>query len=172
VAKDDRRFVIVPREVLTEERYAPLRADRAALGAWLLLYLEADALWPLAPSIPRWVDDEQLALMNGLLTVTGDRYRLAIVDASREAAKDKASRAADARWGNLNDARSNAGSDAPSIPPGNAPSDAQPMLDPMPTKTQTQTESSTVPIGRSAPPGGAREGRGAKSSMSKVGDPR
>lgn len=134
---DERRFVIVPREVLTADEYAAVRSDRATLGAWLLLYLEADVLWPVAPSIPRWVTDAQLEALalTGLLTLEGDdRYRLAIVDASRTAAKAKAAHAARSRWDDLNDARGNA--------PSNAPSNAQPMLDPMPTQTQTQTETS------------------------------
>lgn len=135
MAKDERRFVIVPREVLTDEQYATVRANRSTLGTWLMLYLEADVLWPVAPSIPRWVPDDELAALetSGLLVVAGDRYRLAIVDESRSRAKAKAENAAAARWG---DADSNAPSDAPSIAPSNAREDAQPM----PTQTQTNTQ--------------------------------
>jgi hypothetical protein len=159
MAPDERRFVIVPREVLTSDAYSVVRADRATLGAWLLLYLEADVLWPVAPSIPRWVTDAQLEALalTGLLTLDGDdRYRLAIVDASREAAKAKASHAAKSRWDELNDARGNAPSNAPS----NAQGDARPMLDPMPTQTQTETETYTDSVVRES-----HSARGAEPAL-------
>lgn len=136
------RFVMVPREVLTHADYAAVRADRATLGSWLLLYLEADALWPVAPSLPRWLTDAQLEalVLTGLMALDGeDRYRLAIVDRTRTAAKEKASHAAKTRWDVLNDARSNAPSNAPSNAQTHARGDAQPM----PTQTHTQTRERT-----------------------------
>lgn len=135
MAHDGRRFVIVPRDVLTDPAYAGIRADRALLGAWLMLYLEADMQWPVAPSLPRWLDDPSLdALASaGLVLRDGEeRYRLAIVDASRAAAKAKAEGAAAARW------------NAPSNAPGNAQSNAWTDAQPMPTQTKTETDTKTT----------------------------
>ena len=174
MAKDERRFVIVPREILTAPRYAKVKADRCALGSWLILFLEADALWPVAPGLPRWLGDAELELLtdSGLLTVIddGERYRLAIVDATRSAAKSKAESGAAARWGKQPDAPSIAPSNAPGIAhsnatsigqedrdgpdyerndaPSNAPSNAWGDAQPMPTQTETQTETNNGMVGR------------------------
>lgn len=159
MAKGERRFVIVPREVLTDDRYAAVRADRCALGAWLLLYFEADAAWPLAPSLPRWLTDAELDVIAGcgLLVRDGeDRYRLPIVDASRAAAKRQAEGAAAARWDGVNDARADALSNAGSNAGSNAPRNAQAMLTPMPTQTQTETQTENGLRSRSGRSAGAR----------------
>jgi len=92
---------MVPRDVLDSPAYAAVRGNLDALGAWLLLYLEADALWPVAPSVPRWVSDDALDLLKAadLLSLQGEHhYRLAIVDHSRQQAREKARHAAVERW--------------------------------------------------------------------------
>ena len=157
--KDERRFVIVPREVLTDPAYAAVRADRCALGSWLLLFLEADIVWPVSPALPRWLGDAELELLTGagLMALDGEeRYRLAIVDSARSAAKAKAEAAAAARWGEQPDAPSIAPSNAPGIAPSNPtsngqgtpPSNARGHARPMPTQTQTTDEDSDVLDGR------------------------
>lgn len=177
MAKDERRFVIVPREVLTEDRYAPLRADRAALGAWLLLYVEADIVWPAPAALPRWLADDALELMVRLelLTVTeSDRYRLEIVDVSRETRREAKARrsahakvAADARWSARSNAPSNAPGNAPSIAAGNARASVEHQSS-MPTKTQTQTERISPSIGRGSDI--ARSPRTRDHGLTRIGE--
>lgn len=178
MAKDDRRFVIVPREVLSDERYAGLREDRAVLGAWLLLYFAADAFWPAAAPLPRWVTDEQLELMNGLVDVADDHYRMAIVDDRRTtAAAGKAKRsahasvAARARWNAPSIAQGNAASNAPGSAPSNATGIGRASIEHMPehrTKSKTQTERISTSVGR---PGDIARDPGTKrTGLTRIGE--
>lgn len=153
-ATEDPRFVKVYRTILTDEKFARVRADRAALGTWLLMLLDADAQWPSPASLPRWATDAHIELLASveLIVLDGeDRYRVKGLDAERAKQRAKAKAAADARW--------NAREDAPSIAPSNASSNAQIM----PTQTQTKTETKNVLVGRSVP-----SARGARSASGRA----
>jgi hypothetical protein len=143
-AAEGERYVRVYRTILTDEKFVDVRADRACLGTWLLLLLDADALWPAPASVPRWASDEHVALLSKVELIVlepGDRFRVKGLDAERSAQRAKAKGAADARW------------NAPSNAPSNAQADAKTMP-PNPTKPN---QDSTVLIGSPTPPARARE---------------
>ena len=131
MADPTKRFVKVYREILTDPRFRPLRADRAALGTWVLFLLDADMAWPDPVSLPRWADQDHIDLLVGQGVITlpdPDHYLIHGLDAERERQSEKASHAARVRWAQENDATS--------IALSNAGGNAQTM----PTQTQTQTK--------------------------------
>ena len=117
---DSRHFVKVYRGILRDPKFVEVRSDRACLGTWLLLLLEADAFWPDPASLPRWAEQDHIDLLErvGLVIVEADdRYRIKGLDAERNAQRTKASHAAQSRWHSAEHGASNAPSDAPSIAP-------------------------------------------------------
>ena len=80
-----RKFVKVYRDLADE--YPTIYDDAEALGTYVQLLMDADALWPMRPQVPRRVKDEPLrrVLDSGLVTEEEHgRYSIKGLDRLRE----------------------------------------------------------------------------------------
>ena len=80
-----RKFVKVYRDLADE--YPTIYDDAEALGTYVQLLMDADALWPMRPQVPRRVKDEPLRRVLGSGLVTEEehgRYSIKGLDRLRE----------------------------------------------------------------------------------------
>ncbi len=89
------------------EEFQAIYEDDRTLATWVRLLLQADASWPLRPPLPRSVKARPLAVLvdAGLVSVSGDTYRIRGLDAERNRRSDAGRIGAVKRWqsdGNAN----------------------------------------------------------------------
>jgi hypothetical protein len=143
----DDAFVMVPHRLSRDPRWAAVYADRETLGAWLQMFLTADACYPNPAPLPRLPDGvlELIVAAGFIQTLPGDRYVWAGLSEARSAKSDQAREAARARWGN---AAGIAASNAAGMRRAMLPAHAQHAIsnaESMPTKTKTEKVPSLVP---------------------------
>ena len=94
-----RMFVPIYRDLMNE--YPAIYDDAAALGTYVQMLMDADALWPARPQVPRRVTDEQLGKLTecGLVTLEEhDRYSIKGLDKRRQAQSEMGRDAALRGW--------------------------------------------------------------------------
>jgi hypothetical protein len=100
--RDERKYVRVYYEVITDDKFAGIYDDDRCLATWLRLLLLADAMWPAPADLPRSAQPKAVALLAsvGLIDVDGHRFRIHGLDAERTARSNAARTAAGTRWSN------------------------------------------------------------------------
>jgi hypothetical protein len=86
-------YVRVYSSIITDERFATVYPDAAALGTWLQLLLVADGTYPAPAPIPRRVSDRNLGVLvdAGLIELCeNDHYRIHGLEAEREKIRSSA----------------------------------------------------------------------------------
>lgn len=102
--------------IRSDERFAGVYSDDAALAAWLRLLIAADGVYPAPADIPAWLKPDTLALLaeRGLIELVDSfHYRIHGLEAERERRSGSARSAAQARWDATRNATRNATASAP-----------------------------------------------------------
>lgn len=87
--------------ILTDPKFDGVVDDPKLLGAWLILLLTADMVWPSPVFVPAGVPQACVRALSerGLIDLLpGRMYRVHGLDAERERRSEPRRRAANARW--------------------------------------------------------------------------
>ena len=93
--------------ILDDEKFVGVRDHPALLGSWLLLLINADAIYPAPAFVPAAIRKAHLAALveAGLIDMTGaGTYRVHGLASERERRADAAASSARTRWGSERDA--------------------------------------------------------------------
>jgi hypothetical protein len=93
--------------ILDDEKFVGVRDNPALLGSWVLLLINADAIYPAPAFVPAAIRKAHLAALveAGLIDMTGSgTYRVHGLASERERRADAAASSARTRWGSVRNA--------------------------------------------------------------------